>query len=883
MSGSRSKTLLATLSLLVACAAAPAASPDDPVPEDVRAGITAALKERVASLLETKNEHGVVTTRANYSKSFQRVDDDTYKVGFHVNKANEAKQVTERYVLTVTRAGSGKWAISGEELKHTYDGLRRTVPGDEDFHRFSSFRYEKEGLTVTASSGSVYKDYLEGDVVRLQLAADDLAYEFVPPMDWDRVRYNVLLSENEKYIIFEADILNIYCDPVMCSELLATAFTGLVESSRDQAAPDLIKAYNEWRKDTDERRSKSAFSGFYLPAKPDRLTVTLALRTNDRDQSFTLDYDNDKAEEVSVWAKGVGPVLSYYAEETRTAHNTLYDLEKRDDGAGRDYDLRSIRGTVEMGIEDPELLDGDLTYELITKREMTELPFRISQLRRDRTVAKESRNPRMTINSIQTGDGEELTWVKTGSSSGLVVFAEPVPAGAALTLRVQFQNKESIYHLSHSHSYVDRGGWMPFVRFGDLVNDFDLTLKVPATHKPLGIGRKIAEEVVGDVNVSRWVPESAVAFPSVIYGQYRHAESKVEATKIDGTKIPVTVHVDKLSMSDLGIVQGTLRGYADEAANSLNLFREIFGVDYLYEKLDLVNDPIGIIGNFYGQAPGSLIYLGSGVFRATGTLGAYSGQSLAEFGKRVIPHEVAHQWWGSLITNRNFRNYWFVESLAEYSAALFSEFYYGKKAYYEHVEDWRRRVLNADLTFSVQDATQLAGGFGDYAAAVYAKGPYMFHIMRSTWGDEIFFDYMKKMAQELAGKEIVSRDIQYAAEKAIGGDMNWFFDQWLRGVGEPEYTFTYDTRETEDGMYLVEGKVDQRILVGKKKHEVKGYFVAVVPVTVECKGGQTYEKKVVLEGPQASFRFKVPEKPKSVTLNQHGEALAHDVIERSGT
>ena len=155
--------------------------------------------------------------------------------------------------------------------------------------------------------------------------------------------------------------------------------------------------------------------------------------------------------------------------------------------------------------------------------------------------------------------------------------------------------------------------------------------------------------------------------------------------------------------------------------------------------------------------------------------------------------------------------------------------------------------------------------------------------MRSTWGDEIFFDYMKKMAKELAGKEIVSRDIQYAAEKAIGGDMNWFFDQWLRGVGMPEYTFTYETRETEDGMFLVEGTVGQRILVGKKRHEVDGFFVAIVPVSVECKGGQTYQKKVMLEGPQTSFRFKVPEKPRSVTLNAHGETLAHDVIERSGT
>ena len=111
--------------------------------------------------------------------------------------------------------------------------------------------------------------------------------------------------------------------------------------------------------------------------------------------------------------------------------------------------------------------------------------------------------------------------------------------------------------------------------------------------------------------------------------------------------------------------------------------------------------------------------------------------------------------------------------------------------------------------------------------------------------------------------------------------MSWFFDQWLRGVGMPEYTFTYGVRQTEDGMYLVEGTVDQRILVGDERHEVPGQaFVAVVPVTVEVKGGQTFQKKVVLEGPSTRFAFKVPDKPKSVELNKYGEALAWDVVER---
>ena len=95
-------------------------------------------------------------------------------------------------------------------------------------------------------------------------------------------------------------------------------------------------------------------------------------------------------------------------------------------------------------------------------------------------------------------------------------------------------------------------------------------------------------------------------------------------------------------------------------------------------------------GAFYGQAPSSIIYLGAGVFRGEGPgrgRGAYSGgANIARFNKDVVAHETGHQWWGSVICNANQRNYWFVETLAEVSSALYVEKVFGKKKYDER---WR--------------------------------------------------------------------------------------------------------------------------------------------------------------------------------------------------
>src|SRR5207247_718643 len=123
------------------------------------------------------------------------------------------------------------------------------------------------------------------------------------------------------------------------------------------------------------------------------------------------------------------------------------------------------------------------------------------------------------------------------------------------------------------------------------------------------------------------------------------------------------------------------------------------------------------------------------------------------------------------------------------------------------------------------------------------------------------------------------RDIQKVAEKVFGGNMEFFFDQWIRGVGLPEYTFNVSTRQTEDGKHLIEGKVKQRVLIGMKKDVLDGiYFRAVVPITVISKDGKEFRYPLLVEGPETSFKFKVADPPKDMVLNKYGESLAYDVI-----
>jgi hypothetical protein len=174
---------------------------------------------------------------------------------------------------------------------------------------------------------------------------------------------------------------------------------------------------------------------------------------------------------------------------------------------------------------------------------------------------------------------------------------------------------------------------------------------------------------------------------------------------------------------------------------------------------------------------------------------------------------------------------------------------------------------------------------------LYDYGPYAFHMLRMTFrdyrggtGDEKFFGFVKLLAQELQGQEIVTGDIQRIAEIAFGGvdpdgspytvDLSWFFDQWIRGVGIPELKLDYDARQAEDGLWVVQGSVAQRIVAGKDRDVLPGKaYRGMVLVTVHG-GKQEFNVPVAIQGAETPFAFKVPVKPTRVTINEQGEFLA---------
>jgi hypothetical protein len=890
---------------------------DSDVPFDLRQQLEIPLQKKVAELRAKTDAEGMHNERGSYMKRFVKVDDDTYHVVLHRNIAGPEELTTERYLLTLERASGGStWTIADEKLERTVSGLLfRTKPGDETFQEFDSFSIAREGLTISGGHGALVVDSWHGRPSAISLVADNLVYEYEAPKDLNYFEVLRILKRNEKSkldVVFPPDRLNIFCQADECEKFLAE-IKGRRDITADALPGDLANRYKDYMKEIREARHDNPLGGFRTEQFPERRWYSISMkRKSASDHWAWLDYDSMEPEEVTFGVTRIGdwptygPLFTYYSEQTRASQADPYELERRPDAFGLTYDLLGVTGDVDMSVEDADTMRCDLKYRLRVKKPIVLLPMAINTVRDVPGSQEDAKRPSMSVHFIEDGAGQELTYIQVGASFGWVVLPKPAQPGDELTVHVKFTNANALYKLNPSYSYVSRSGWLPFVRFGDMIDEFALNIRVPRRYEVLGVGQQMSSRIQGDYRVAQYASDSPVNFPTIIFGDYQSDKSRIAAKKMDGTEIPVVCYADKTSMmlfsqwkkiedvrSEVGagideIRANALRVYAEQAANALNLYREIYGVDYPYKKLDLVNDPIG--PGYYGQAPASIVYLGSGVFRATGAVAHGGGEQISKFKESVVAHEVGHQWWGSLIASGNFRHYWFIESLAEYSSALYVENLYasqkspeaGRKAYLEKVEEWRRNILEANSMASVVDADTMWSG-GVYpgqarTAAIYNQGPYAFHILRETFGDEKFFAFLKNLAQSLKGKEVVTNDLQLVAEQSFGGNMQWFFDQWIRGIGLPEYSFEYTTRMAEDKTYVVEGKVRQRVVVGADKSVIEGKFYrGIITVTVIGVDKQEYPARVRLEGEVTPFAFKVPVKPRDVVLNKNGEMLAHDI------
>lgn len=147
----------------------------------------------------------------------------------------------------------------------------------------------------------------------------------------------------------------------------------------------------------------------------------------------------------------------------------------------------------------------------------------------------------------------------------------------------------------------------------------------------------------------------------------------------------------------------------------------------------------------------------------------------------VVAHELAHQWWGNLVTCATWQHFWLNEGVATFMVAAWKEHSIGRAAYDKDIEAARRRVdrvrehgFDKPLTWSGSYPSLSAR-----RAVQYSKGALFLNQLRTEIGDAAFWKGLRRYTRDHAGGTVTSQDFQAAMQQSSGRDLSAIFNRWV--------------------------------------------------------------------------------------------------------
>ncbi len=211
-------------------------------------------------------------------------------------------------------------------------------------------------------------------------------------------------------------------------------------------------------------------------------------------------------------------------------------------------------------------------------------------------------------------------------------------------------------------------------------------------------------------------------------------------------------------------------------------------------------------------------------------------------------HELAHQWFGDLVTCKDWGNLWLNEGFATYFEHFWIEQHYGADdADYDYWLD-EGRWFGQKRLFSVPIVNHDSADIIESAGNIYTKGGWVLNMLREKLGDEDFFRGLHNYLQTNRGQNVVTADLQKSIEQATSINVDKFFHQWIYRAGAPKFEVNY---AYDDAAHQVKLNVKQT----QKVEGLVGLFDVPIEIEIATAGGR---KTYPIEASQTSDSFTFP-------------------------
>lgn len=385
--------------------------------------------------------------------------------------------------------------------------------------------------------------------------------------------------------------------------------------------------------------------------------------------------------------------------------------------------------------------------------------------------------------------------------------------------------------------------WHPC--FDNFVERATYTLKVTSPSTKSAYASRELTNVFTDNdgnNVSVWEMEEAIPtyLMAVAVGDYTVVH-QTHLSSLSGDTIPIM-------LVGLGSDTTNIKNSFQNLTTALDIYENAFG-PYQWNKVGYVFTPFSSAAMEHA----SMITYPAAI--ATGSL---------QF-ETIMAHELAHSWFGNLITCRTAEDMFINEAFATYSEALFLEKLYNKSKGLEELKDKHRSVL--------QSAHLIDGGFlplsgvpssATYGIHTYQKGATMVHNLRSYLGDNIFFESFQNLFENHAFQDMNASELQINLSQYSGIDLEDFFNQFIYEPGFNAVKLkNWEVLSMNSGVYEVQIDLEQKKRVSELFFHYRNF-----PITFMSADWEQHTVDVEIDQEKMQLTHNVPFEPVHVFINK---------------
>jgi aminopeptidase N len=232
----------------------------------------------------------------------------------------------------------------------------------------------------------------------------------------------------------------------------------------------------------------------------------------------------------------------------------------------------------------------------------------------------------------------------------------------------------------------------------------------------------------------------------------------------------------------------------------------------------------------------------------------------------LIAHEIAHQWFGNSVSEKDWMHIWLSEGFATYFTNLYIEKNYGVEAFQKQLAKDRKQVIDFYKKYPNPIVDSNYVNLIDLLNPnSYQKGAWVLHMLRRKIGDEHFKSGIIAFYQKYRLSNADSEDFIRIMEEISGSDLTDFFQQWIYSSGHPIIKSEAKIKKKEISITITQTQSNETFS-----------FPLVLEMTL--KSGEVILNKVEITEANHTFQFKTPGKVKSWKIDPFVDLLFQNAI-----